>query len=266
MNLKRIMMAFCLIQLFCLCGCANNLPIGKTPSSNEEIIKIVEETKSSWDEGNKKYYAYQKENGDVVVDWFPEHFVHSQMGFNNSPQKYVNGYAYVLCVQDSYMGDPNLVTFWIVDEQGQKIVDKEYYMGFSKNSVTHNITDYYYEDFDEFGYSYFQDNDGIVYSINSTSKEVIKISENQFGHFESMGKRVYSLSDKYILVGRDTVVDRKGNVVVNLFDTISSTPINVEVVDNENFEVLFTGKDDNKYVCIIDANGKFVEEPHQYGK
>lgn len=229
----------------------------------------VTKTEGNWDAAPTECFAYLDLDGNVIYGWEPVGSVWGgRLGAYidaKEPQNFVDGRAMIV---DRGFGDGSTQKVTIIDLDGNVLYSPcsiyvEYY---EKRNFER---DYYITNFDKDGYAFFVGkvwwdgntegefgvywlDDRGVHKVNTylpTSNEVIHSIEridNSF--FVSYG--AYSI-----------LFDSHGDVIIDFKESADICPYRIELLNEELIRAYFEGKDNRKYVCILNCIGEFWETP-----
>ena len=216
----------------------------------------VEKTESSYDKSPETKFAYADIDGNIKSQWFDSD------EFNKA--NFINGIVILKESPYTYVGSPrDYVRCLVYDTQFNELVDGYFIIIIDAN-----------ERGEVFGFADLEGYDFGLFMVNKDGVVQFPVSDDAFIYktIDNL-KRIDYEKGYYIIDFRGTlgtlgnlpcymgVFDEKGNCIFEPSEQIEYEVYSVEVISENEFEILFQGRDGNYYTVITDKTGKFLTTP-----
>lgn len=219
-----------------------------------------------WDQEKQEQFAYLDSNGNAISPWFSSDKY-------ESPRNFANGY--VVLVENKRLGNPNNYSNCIVYNTYFKKVAS---LICKKGTMEKG----YITDFDEQGYAYALGYDETIddsalywidsagahkfYALNRDSDTVINRSALECFYVSNNYFVLVASNAEYMYTEIACIYDASGKFVFSIEDAMRNyieefAITKTEVLGSDRVKFNFCGLDREEYVCTMDFNGNFVEEP-----
>ncbi len=279
---KTILLLLSFLILLMLSACnesENHGDAGSKPSVNFDLSQYdshgelscgriwVVKTISDWDTRPAKYFAYLDADGNVIYDWTPVGEVYYRGAYVDAmlPQNFVNDRAMII---NRGFGTTATQSIILIDHNGNELYSPSWiYVEFYEQR--NREREYYITNFDKEGYAYFI---GRVWWDGNTEGDygVYWMDDAGIHKFNAQlpttDRTLHAIErmDKYyfIAIGAYSILfDFQGNPIVDFKEAAGIFPDSIEIIDDKYIEASFIGKDDKRYVCVLDFDGNFIKSP-----
>lgn len=285
---KFLLIVLLFIIIGCLCSCANmpwnSLNLSQYSDHGKMIngLMWVEKEEDGWKEGKIKYNAFIDKKGNVISKWYKTSLGDSVNGLYFDAEKFQYDIldGFILIKIGKMFREPDVI---ILNNKGEEIVkDLEFYFisqGPAKvNIIEYSvIDDYFFFKEKRFNNNEEHNSDSVDFYLCCVDKhgQITRFDDSVFTKDEGNVYREASFSvhdlkridhkDKKFFMesnGIAWIFDENGNCLFDFYENVKDfVPESVNYDINGNIECIFKGKDENKYKCVIDFNGNFIEEP-----
>ncbi|MBE6797432.1 MAG: hypothetical protein E7531_03745 [Ruminococcaceae bacterium] len=228
----------------------------------------VEKTESSYGKAPETEFAYADIDGNIVSEWFDSeefnkaNFVNDIVILKESPYTYVGGPRdYARCI--------------VYNTQFNKLVDGYFKTIEGENANTREIAIIEANERGEvFGIANLEGYDFGLFMVSKDGIVKFPVADDAFIYQTIKNlERIKYENGYYIIDFRGTlgtlgnlpcymgVFDKGGNLIFEPSERIDYDVYSVKVISENEFEILFHGKDGNNYTVRTDKTGKFLTEP-----